>query len=187
MSSAIRRARPALCLAAAAALAGPGTAAAHARPAKVTGQQTVITLSDAAAGALTQAGVTVGTVGKATASDAGVAFPVAGGRVNAKLTRGWVRHRGGVSLTKGTTTARLVRPTAVVTRRHAFIAVQLRARVLRAFRLTGLKKTTDGTTTTITATVRLTRPAARLFNRAFGTSFRAGVAAGTATSTLTTG
>jgi hypothetical protein len=187
--------RHALAATAVAALAIPTVAAAHgthAKRLKVTGQQTVLHLDDATTSALTAAGVTVTPTGKATASDAGLTFPVAAGRVNAAITRGFVIHRGGIALAKeNARTVRLRGPVAVVRRNHAFVAVRVvrhhwRGHVLRVFTLSGLAKSTQDGTTTITGTLHLTRRAARLFNRVYGTTFAPGAEAGSATTTLTT-
>ena len=162
-------------------------AATHAKPAvKVTGEQTVVTLNGPAAKVLTSHGVAVSAVAPATLSGSSVTFPVKGGLVNKKLTRGVVRHLGAVAFTKGSRIVTVRRPVAVVTKRTAFLAVHFRHRLVRVFNLTGLKKTTTGTTTTITGQLRVTRRLAKQLNRRLGTSVRRGAVAGSATTTLTT-
>jgi hypothetical protein len=125
MSRSLRHVRLTLCLAAVAALA-PGAAVAHAAPVKVTGEQTTVALSSAATDALTAAGVTVAPLAPATATSAGLSFGVSGGRVDAATLRGFVRHRGGLSLTKGAKTVRLRRPVIRVTRAGAFLTVRVK-------------------------------------------------------------
>ena len=61
----------------------------------------------------------------ATASSAGLSFPVSGGRVDAATLRGFVRHRGGLSLTKGAKIVRLRRPVVRVTSAGAFLTVRV--------------------------------------------------------------
>ena len=69
---------------------------------KLEGNQTTVTLSAPVSKALTDNGVTVSLLGKATAGEGGaVVLPITGGRVNPQNLRGFVRHAGGVKLTKG--------------------------------------------------------------------------------------
>ena len=122
MSSPLRHVRLTLCLAAVAALA-PGAAVAQAASVEVTGGQTTV-----ATQALTAAGITVAPLDRATASPAGLSFPISGGRVDATTLRGVVRHRGGLSLTKGEKTVRLRRPVVRVTGAGAFLSVRVKHR-----------------------------------------------------------
>jgi hypothetical protein len=123
MSSSLHSVRLTLCLAAVAAL-GPGAAVASAQPVRVTGETTVA-LSPAATQALTNAGVAVAPLAPATATSTGISFPVAFGRVNLAADRGFLLHRGGVSLTKGGKTVRLLRPVVRVTGAGAFLSVRV--------------------------------------------------------------
>ncbi len=122
-----RLARTILPLAAVAVL-GPAAGVAHAKPVKVTGDQTTVALSAAATQALTAAGITPAPLAPATASAAGISFPVIGGHVNATTLRGVVRHSGGLSLTQGAKTVRLRRPTVRATGAGAFLSVRLQQR-----------------------------------------------------------
>lgn len=176
--------RPALALLAAGAVVAP--TAAQAKPVKVTGQQTTLSLTGPAAKLLTDNGVSVAAVAPATLSGASATFPVTGGRVNAGLTKGFVRHAGAVTFTKDGRSLAVRRPVAVVTRRASFIAARSHGRFVRLFRLTDLAKTTSGTTTTITGQLRVTGRLASQLNRRLGTSVQRGAVAGTAETTLTT-
>jgi hypothetical protein len=127
MKQSLRHTRTVLSLAAVAALA-PGAAVAQAAPAKVTGGQTTVTLSAGATDALKTAGVVVAPLAPATAVADGLSFPVVRGHVNTTAGRGVVRHRGGLSLTKGQRTVRLRRPVIRVTRAGAFLTVRVKHR-----------------------------------------------------------
>jgi hypothetical protein len=181
-----RTTRAALALAATAAVAGPTAAAAQAKPRKVTGGQSVVTLSSAAASALAAAGVTVSAVAPATAGDAGIAIPVVRGTVKPKHNAGVVRHKGGVQLSSSTRTVRLRAPIVVNTKGRHFMAVKVGRRTIRAFTLVHRQRSGQGASTVLSADLALTGKAARLLNRAFGTSFQTGQVAGSGTMTLTT-
>ncbi len=56
------------------------------------GGNTTLALDPGAASALESLGVTAAPVGPATASAAGLAFPITGGRLNAKTFAGSVTH-----------------------------------------------------------------------------------------------
>lgn len=178
-----RTTRPVLALAIAGAALVPATAT-QAKPVKVTGGQTAITLNGPAAQLLTDNGVTVSAVAPATLSGATATFPIRGGRLNAKGTKGFVRHLGALRFSKAGKKITVRRPVAVVTRRAAFISVKTRGRLVRVFKLTGLKKTTSGTTTTVTGQLKVTGRLAKQLNRALGTSVKRGAVAGSATTTL---
>ena len=75
---------------------------------KVTGGETTLTLNDASKTAFAGQGIVIAPLAPATSSSAGsFTFPIAGGRVDPTSLFGFVKHRGGVSLTKGDHTAKL--------------------------------------------------------------------------------
>ena len=69
---------------------------------KVTGGETTLTLNDASKTAFAGQGIVIAPLAPATSSSVGsFTFPIAGGRVDKTTLFGFVKHRGGVSLTKG--------------------------------------------------------------------------------------
>ena len=68
----------------------------------LTGGATTVTLDAGAGAALQSLGVTAAPIG----SDS-LAFPITGGRVDAKTFAGTITHSGGISLTKGATKVEL--------------------------------------------------------------------------------
>jgi hypothetical protein len=71
------------------------------------GGDTTLALDAGAADALRSLGITPGVVGAARAGDAGLAFPITGGRVDARTLAGEIAHSGGISLTRGDTRVEL--------------------------------------------------------------------------------
>src|SRR5689334_14765301 len=79
-----------------------GVARADAKSLKLKGDNTALTLNADTAKALTDAGYTVAPVGAAKVrNDGSIAFPITGGRVNAKTLAGYITHSGGLSLANG--------------------------------------------------------------------------------------
>jgi hypothetical protein len=162
------------------------SAVAHA--ARITGGSTTITPSAAAAKLLSDNGITVGALKPATLGSGGaVTFPVHNGHVRLKTMRGFVRHKGGVALTDGSTTFKLRRPAVVLRPHRAFIVAAVRRNhkpwhIRRVARLTGLQRTG----TTATATVHITRVVARAVNTLAGKHVvNPGAVLGTGSSTVT--
>jgi len=93
-----------LSLALLAALAMPATAAKK-KPAtvKVSKGTTTLALDKGAADALTSLGITVAPIGNAKAGEAGIAFPITTGKLNAKTYAGSIKHTGGLRLSRGET------------------------------------------------------------------------------------
>lgn len=191
-------------------LVGPATASAQKRT-KVSGQ-TAVKLNDAGAGAFAAAGVTVEPLAPATAGDSGLVFP-ARGLVNLTNNTGVVPHRGGIKLTKGDVVVRLRRPVVRVTKKNAFVSIEVvrlrglgkkggkkeadpktgkatrhgfrfKHRRVRLFALSNLNRTDANGTATVTADAALTPRASKLLTKAFGGTFPAGVTVATATLTL---
>lgn len=116
----------ALVASAAAVLALTGAVAADAgtKRVKLGGERTTITPSAGVTKALSDNGVSVSLLGKATAGPGGaVVLPITGGRVNPQNLRGFVLHAGGVKFTKGARSLRLRRFVIHSTKRGAFLTV----------------------------------------------------------------
>ncbi len=142
---------------------------------KLDGNQTTLALSAPVSKALADNGVTIAPLGKATAGEAGsLVLPITGGRINPTNLRGFVRHAGGVKLTKGDRSLSLRRFTIVSTKRGAYLALHVRARrrghgrKLVLARLAGVQRGEANGVTTVTANLRLTKRAAKLIRNRFG-------------------
>ena len=129
--------------------------------------------------------MTVSLLGKATAGEGGsVVLPITGGRVNPQNLRGFVRHAGGVKLTKGDRSLSLRRFTIVSKRRGAYLTVHVKGRAGKAkaarkrgrrhgrnivlARLANVTRSDANGVTTVTADLRLTKRAAKLIRNRFG-------------------
>jgi hypothetical protein len=178
------RTRRAAAVLAASAVAAPA-AAAQAAPIKVTGAESVVTLDGPAVQTLTSNGVGVSAVGPATLDGASATFPVRGGRLNARITKGVVRHAGGIRFTKEGRSLVVRRPVTVVAGNAAFLAVRRNGTLVRVFRLRGLARSTADSAVTVTGDLHVTRRLAKQVNRRLGTSIAQGAKAGTITSQLT--
>ncbi len=91
------------------ALAGVATAA------RISGGTTTVTISAAASQVLAANHLALAPLTPATASGSTLTFPIAGGRLNAR-NLGFVTHRGGFSISNGTSTVRLRHLTITATR-----------------------------------------------------------------------
>jgi hypothetical protein len=111
-------------LAVALALMAVGAAGAQAKLVKVTGSSTVAP-SEGATQFLSNAGVTVSTVGPATSDDAGYTFPIFAGFGDTRTYNGLLAHRGGLRFTKGDKSAVLRRFVAVRARKFAVLLAQI--------------------------------------------------------------
>lgn len=160
-----------------AALAAAGVASAAGSARRVTGGTTTLTLSSAAAKALSDNHLTIAPLAPATASGSTLSFPIARGRLNSKL-HGFVDQRGGFTISNGSKTARLRRLTVVSSDSgvalRALVAKTVRARhgrfVVRYYdariaRITGAKVSNSQAT----GTLRLTAVSAAIINRLAGT------------------
>jgi hypothetical protein len=194
------RTRTIAALTSAAALAVPGVASA----AKVTGGTTQITASTAAAKVLSDNHITVTPLAPATASGTTFTFPIAGGSLNKSL-HGTIRHNGGISLTNGSKTVNVRKPTIVSTKRGVSVFALVKRPAVRVchalrhplrlrcvsvvqFRSVRIARVTDVTVTngTATGTVHITAATAGLINLLAGKHVvNAGAVLGTATSTPT--
>jgi ribosomal protein L18E len=162
------------------------SAVAHA--ARITGGTTTITPSAAATKLLSDNGITVSALKPATlGSDGAVTIPIRNGHIRLKAMRGFVRHKGGIALTDGSTTFKLRRPAVVLRKHHTFIVAAVRRNnrpwhIRRVARLTDLQRTG----TTATATVHITRVVAKAVNALAGKHVvNPGAVLGTGSSTVT--
>ncbi len=163
-----------------------GKATVKAAPAEVllAGGSTALALDPAAASALQSLGVTASLVDPATAAADGFAFPITGGKLNAKTYAGAVTHSGGIRLTKGSTSVELTDFTINVDD-----APDLTAQVggqtvsILSLDLSGLTVQATGRAITLGGVkAALTKGAADALNAVFGTSaFSEGFVLGTAT------
>ena len=92
-----------LALAAVLALA-PAASAAKKKSVKLAPKgATTLALSDGAAAALQSLGIAAAPLKPARAGEAGLAFPITAGKLDAKTYAGQIKHAGGISLTRGST------------------------------------------------------------------------------------
>jgi len=194
------RTRTIAALTSAVALAVPGVASA----AKVTGGTTQITASTAAAKVLSDNHITVTPLAPATASGTTFTFPIAGGSLNKSL-HGFITHKGGISLTNGSKTVNVRKPTIVSTKRGVSIDALVKRPAVRVchvlrhprrvrcvsvarFRIVRIARVTDVKVSngTATGTVHITAATAGLVNLLAGKHVvDAGAVLGTATTTPT--
>ena len=147
---------------------------------------TALAIDPGALQALTSLGIAPGIVGPATLSATTASFPITGGKADLDLSRGVIRHTGGISLTKGSTRVEL---TAFDIRLGS--APQLFASInggaakaaILDLDLTGVTPDVKGRRITLAGvTAKLTQGAADALNAAFGTTaFSAGLVLGRAT------
>ncbi len=107
---------------------------------KVTGGTTQITASDAAAKLLADNHITVAPIDPATASGATFTFPIAGGRLNVKTLHGVIRHKGGLTLSGGTSSVSLLDPTLVSDKHGVSLWAVVRGKAHRFCRNVGLHR-----------------------------------------------
>ena len=164
-----------------------GTVAVTAKPKTValTGGTTTVTLDPGAAAALQSLGVSAAPIG----SDA-LAFPITGGKLDAKTFAGTITHSGGIALSKGATTVQLTDFAIGIDSTPDLTALVGGTRVpILTLDLSALKAdATDGTISLSGVALKLTAAAAGALNQAFGTTaFTEGLLLGTATAQVSTG
>ncbi len=170
-----------------------GTTTTLAKPesVKTRGGDTRLTLDPDAAAALTSLGISAAPVGPASAKpDGSLAFPITGGRVDAKTFAGTIRHSGGIALTDGSTTVELTRFDIQIDEDPDLTAKLGPDRVsILDLDLAGLDASVDkGTIRLAGVSAALTQGAADALNGAFGTSaFTGGLVLGTTVTKATTG
>lgn len=164
-----------------------GTAAVKATPGQIafTGGATSLALDPSAAQALAALGISAAPAAPATASTGGsLAFPITGGKVDAKSLAGSITHSGGLTLTKGATVVTVSDFTIATAPAPKLTALLGTARFdLATLDLSAAKVAISGRTVTVgPVTARLTKTAADGLNQAFGTTaFAEGLTLGTAT------
>jgi hypothetical protein len=145
---------------------------------------TTLVLDEGAGAALQSLGIAVAPLKPARAGDAGIAFPITAGKLNAKTYAGQIKHSGGLSFTKGSTRVDLRNFVINVDSAPDLTALVGGSRVsILDLDLSDAKITAKGRTLTIAGVkATLTDDAAGALNAAFGTdAFKEGLAIGTAT------
>jgi hypothetical protein len=136
---------------------------------------------------LASLGVSAAPAPPATANpDGSLAFPITGGKVDAKSLAGSITHSGGLTLTKGATVVTVSDFTIATAPAPTLTALLGAARFdLATLDLSAVKVATSGRTVTVgPVTAKLTKAAADALNQAFGaTAFAEGLTIGTATVT----
>ena len=152
---------------------------------KVSRGATTLALDPDTAAALTSLGLTVTPLSPATVSNAGVAFPITTGRLNAKTYAGEIRHTGGLRIASTSTHVDLNNFRIVIDGApHLTAQVGSGDRITIAdLDLSGATITPKGKTLTVTGVgVALSDTAAGALNQAFGTdALKGGTPLGTAT------
>ncbi len=151
---------------------------------ELSGGATTLALDPGTAAALTGLGVTPSVIAPGTAGDAGLAFPVTGGRLAAGTFAGTIAHSGGIALTAGATRVELrnfrieVDGSPQLTAQVGTTATRVPLTVDLSGARIGLSKRTA---VVRGAKVSLTAGAASALNTAFATTaLTAGLALGTA-------
>jgi hypothetical protein len=164
-----------------------GTATVKAAPRQIafTGGATSLALDPGAARALAALGISAAPAAPATANtDGSLAFPITGGKVDAKSLAGSITHSGGLTLTKGATVVTVSDFTIATAPAPKLTALLGTARFdLATLDLSAAKVATSGRLITVgPVTAKLTKTAADGLNQAFGTTaFAEGLTLGTAT------
>ena len=145
---------------------------------------TTLVLDEGAAAALGSLGIAVAPLKPARAGNAGIAFPITAGKLDAKTYAGRIKHSGGLSFTRGSTRVDLRNFTINVDSAPDLTARVGDARVsILDLDLSEAKITGEGRRLTIAGVkATLTDDAAGALNGAFGTdAFKEGLEIGTAT------
>jgi hypothetical protein len=116
----------------AATLSLAGASVAQAASSHITGGTTQITASSAAATLLANNHITVTPIAPATASGATFTFPISGGTLNPTTLHGVIFHKGGLTVSNGTKSVSLRRPTLVSSKAGVSIYALVRGRVERS-------------------------------------------------------
>jgi hypothetical protein len=159
---------------------------------RTTGGDTQLALDPGTAAALTSLGISAVPIDPASATTGGeLAFPIRGGRVDAKTFAGKIKHSGGIALSDGATTVELTEFTIRIDGDPDLTALVGASRVsILDLDLSGLQAdvSKSGTIELANVTAALTPGAASALNAAFGTSaFSGGLVLGTTVTTAKTG
>jgi hypothetical protein len=149
----------------------------------LTGESTTLVLDEGTAAVLAENSVSVAPIEPSTASDAGIAFPITGGSVEAESLAGTIEHSGGLTFSAGGTDLALtdfVIDTAAGTLSATAGDAQV---VILDVDLSGLQRSDDnGTIVLEDIALTLSADGAGALNDTFGvTLFTEGLAIGTAT------
>jgi hypothetical protein len=145
---------------------------------------TTLALDEGAAAALQSLGIAVAPLKPARAGDAGIAFPITAGKLDAETYAGRIKHSGGLSLTRGSTRVDLRNFTINVDKAPDLTARVGTGRVsILDLDLSDAEIATKGRKISIAGVkATLTDDAATALDAAFGTdAFEEGLAIGTAT------
>jgi len=145
---------------------------------------TTLALSEGAASALQSLGIAAAPLKPAKAGDAGLAFPITAGKLDAKTYAGRIKHAGGISLSRGSTRVDLRNFWINVDSAPDLTALVGDSRVsILDLDLSDAKISAQGRKLTIAGVkATLTDEAAGALNAAFGTdAFKEGLEIGTAT------
>lgn len=160
---------------------------------KVKGGTSTLTVDPTYGTAVISAGITITTAAPATSPVAGTyVFPITGGRLvyhkvkkpgskskSKKKLSGFVKHSGGITLTKDTVTATLSDLRVNLSaNRTGRVDAKLGTGSLKLAKLSNV--TIDSTNKRISATLTLTDEAVNAINATFGTTFPTGIVLGTA-------
>lgn len=163
-----------------------GTVRTEVQPGQVVfaGGETRLALDAGAASALQSLGISAAPVDPAKAnSDGRLAFPITGGRVNARTLAGSITHSGGIALTRGATRVELRSFTIGIDSSPALSALVGSDRVdILSLGVDDITREVEGRDVTVGGvTARLTKAAADALNQAFGTTaFTEGLTLGVA-------
>jgi hypothetical protein len=149
----------------------------------LTGETTTLALDADTAAILTENGVEVAPIDPASASDAGIAFPITGGSVDAESLAGTINHSGGLTFSAGGTDLALT-DFEIDTTAGTLSAMAGDDRVvILDVDLTGLERSDDeGTIVLEGITVALSADGASALNTTFGVDiFEEGLAIGDVT------
>ncbi len=173
-----------LAVALAAVLAMPATAAKTKTTfVKVSKGTTTLALDKGAADALTSLGIAVAPIGNAKAGEAGIAFPITNGKLNAKTYAGSIKHTGGLRLSRGETVVDLRNFTVRIDDAPDLTALagDMRASIADLDLADAEIKATKKTLSVGNVTVALSELGANSLNAAFQTdAFKPGLVLGTA-------
>jgi len=115
------------------ALAGVAVAATS----KVKGGTAQISVSQTAASLLSANNITVKAVAPATSSGGTFSFPISGGRLNTSNDRGTIETKGGVTLSNGTISTTIRRPTVISDKHGVSVYGLVRGKTSHHCRSTG--------------------------------------------------
>lgn len=133
---------------------------------KVVGESTTFTLAPAVRDRIAALNIALGVVAPATRSGLGsVTFPITKVRGPVHRLRGVVRHAGGLTLTRGERTVSLRHVVIVANGRRGYATAKVGQRRVRVFRLTGPKRSVEGSKVSLTVDLRLTAQGATWLNR----------------------